>query len=115
MPAPSSEIAAPAQPVNPAEPIVSFENVSIAFDEKVVLEDISFTVHLAETRIILGPAGCGKSVLMKLTNGLIKPDSGIIKVFGEDVTVRRRRLQQGGMRSGTAPALKHAKRAGEQK
>jgi phospholipid/cholesterol/gamma-HCH transport system ATP-binding protein len=68
------------------EPIVSFEHVSIAFDEKVVLRDISFTVQLAETRIILGPAGVGKSVLMKLTNGLIKPDSGTIRVLGEDVT-----------------------------
>ncbi len=68
------------------EPIVSFEDVSIAWDEKVVLENISFTVHLAETRIILGPAGVGKSVLMKLTNGLLRPDSGTIRVFGEEVT-----------------------------
>jgi len=68
------------------EAVVSFENVSIAFDGKVVLDDISFFVHPAETRIILGPAGCGKSVLMKLTNGLMKPDSGTIRVFGEDVT-----------------------------
>jgi phospholipid/cholesterol/gamma-HCH transport system ATP-binding protein len=68
------------------EPIVSFDDVSIAFDEKVVLQNISFTVHLAETRIILGPAGVGKSVLMKLTNGLLRPDSGTIRVFGEDVT-----------------------------
>jgi phospholipid/cholesterol/gamma-HCH transport system ATP-binding protein len=68
------------------DPIVVFENVSLAFDEKVVLQDISFTVHPAETRIILGPAGVGKSVLMKLTNGLLKPDSGTIRVFGEDVT-----------------------------
>ncbi len=51
------------------EPIVSFEDVSLAFDEKVVLRNISFTVQPAETRIILGPAGGGKSVLMKLTNG----------------------------------------------
>jgi phospholipid/cholesterol/gamma-HCH transport system ATP-binding protein len=68
------------------DPIVVFENVSLAFDEKVVLQDISFTVQPAETRIILGPAGVGKSVLMKLTNGLLKPDSGAIRVFSEDVT-----------------------------
>lgn len=77
------------QPI--ADPVVSFENVSISFDGKEVLKDLSFTVHPAETRIILGPAGCGKSVLMKLANGLIKPDSGTIKVFGEDVTAMRER------------------------
>ena len=71
---------------SPNAPIVSFDDVSIAFDEKVVLEHVSFNVHRAETRIILGPAGGGKSVLMKLTNGLLKPDSGTIRVFGEDVT-----------------------------
>ncbi len=69
--------------------VVAFEDVSISFDGKSVLQNISFTVHAAETRIILGPAGCGKSVLMKLANGLIKPDSGKITVFGEDVTAMR--------------------------
>jgi phospholipid/cholesterol/gamma-HCH transport system ATP-binding protein len=68
------------------EPIVVFENVSIAFDLKPVLENISFTVRHGETRIILGPAGGGKSVLMKLANGLMRPDSGTILVFGEDIT-----------------------------
>jgi phospholipid/cholesterol/gamma-HCH transport system ATP-binding protein len=70
----------------PGEPVVVFENVSIAFDRKQVLEDVSFAVHAGETRIILGPAGGGKSVLMKLTNGLLRPDSGTIRVFGEDIT-----------------------------
>ena len=69
-----------------AEPVVVFEDVSITFDIKPVLQNISFTVSHGETRIILGPAGGGKSVLMKLVNGLIRPDSGTIRVFGEDVT-----------------------------
>ena len=69
-----------------AEPVVVFEDVSITFDIKPVLQNISFTVYCGETRIILGPAGGGKSVLMKLANGLIRPDSGTIRVFGEDVT-----------------------------
>jgi len=69
-----------------ADPVVVFEGVSIIFDVKPVLEDISFTVMPGETRIILGPAGCGKSVLMKLANGLLKPDTGSIHVFGHDVT-----------------------------
>jgi phospholipid/cholesterol/gamma-HCH transport system ATP-binding protein len=72
-----------------ADPVVVFEDVSITFDIKPVLRNISFTVHRGETRIILGPAGGGKSVLMKLVNGLIRPDSGTIRVFGEDVTRMR--------------------------
>ncbi|HXB61600.1 MAG TPA: ATP-binding cassette domain-containing protein [Acidobacteriaceae bacterium] len=72
-------------------PVVVFEHVSIAFEDNHVLNDISFSVEPGETRIVLGPAGCGKSVLMKLTNGLIKPDTGSIHVFGEDVTKMRER------------------------
>jgi len=72
-----------------ADPVVVFEDVSITFDIKPVLQNISFTVCRGETRIILGPAGGGKSVLMKLVNGLIRPDSGTICVFGEDVTRMR--------------------------
>jgi phospholipid/cholesterol/gamma-HCH transport system ATP-binding protein len=67
------------------EPVVVVEDVSIIFDVKPVLQNISFTVQRGETRIILGPAGGGKSVLMKLVNGLLKPDTGSIRVFGEDV------------------------------
>jgi phospholipid/cholesterol/gamma-HCH transport system ATP-binding protein len=69
-----------------AEPVVVYEDVSIAFDMKPVLESVSFTVQRGETRIILGPAGCGKSVLMKLANGLLRCDSGTIRVFGQDIT-----------------------------
>ena len=68
------------------DPIVAFDDVSIAFDLKPVLQNVSFAVHRGETRIILGPAGGGKSVLIKLVDGLIRPDSGSIRVFGEDVT-----------------------------
>jgi phospholipid/cholesterol/gamma-HCH transport system ATP-binding protein len=71
---------------DPAGPVVSYNDVSISFDGKQVLENISFTVERAETRIILGPAGCGKSVLMKLANGLLRPDSGTIEVFGKEIT-----------------------------
>jgi phospholipid/cholesterol/gamma-HCH transport system ATP-binding protein len=70
-------------------PIVVFDDVSITFDLKPVLHNISFSVNPGETLIILGPAGTGKSVLMKLANGLICPDSGTITVFGQDVTKMR--------------------------
>ena len=70
-------------------PIVVFDHVSIGFDEKPVLKDISFTVTRGQTLIILGPAGCGKSVLMKLANGLLRPDTGAIRIFGRDITQMR--------------------------
>lgn len=67
-------------------PVVEVRDVSITFETKPVLEDISFTVAPGETRVILGPAGCGKSVLLKLINGLLRPDTGTITVFGQDIT-----------------------------
>jgi phospholipid/cholesterol/gamma-HCH transport system ATP-binding protein len=84
---PESQI--PPSHVYPDAPAVQFENVSIAFDEKEVLESISFEVKRGETRILLGPAGVGKSVLLKLANGLLKPDSGHIHVFGYEVSSMR--------------------------
>src|SRR5579859_6390280 len=69
-----------------AEPVVVFERVSIRFDGPPVLEDVSFQVGPAETRILLGPAGVGKSVLLKLVNGILRPDSGRIFLFGEEIT-----------------------------
>jgi phospholipid/cholesterol/gamma-HCH transport system ATP-binding protein len=73
------------QPRPEAHPVV-FENVSIAFDSNEVLKDISFHIRKGETRLLLGPAGGGKSVLMKLANGLIRPDSGRIFIFGHEIT-----------------------------
>ena len=69
-------------PLEPGASVVEFENVSIGFEGHEVLSGITFKVVHGETRIILGPAGVGKSVLMKLANGLIEPDSGEIRVFG---------------------------------
>jgi phospholipid/cholesterol/gamma-HCH transport system ATP-binding protein len=68
------------------EPVVVFENVSLRFDGPPVLENVTFQVAHAETRILLGPAGTGKSVLLKLANGLLRPDSGRIFLFGQDIT-----------------------------
>jgi phospholipid/cholesterol/gamma-HCH transport system ATP-binding protein len=70
----------------PDEPAVVFENVTIGFEKKPVLNNISFTVKPGETRILIGPAGVGKSVLLKMTDGLLRPDSGRIFVFGEEVS-----------------------------
>lgn len=68
------------------QPVVIFENVSIGFEGKPVLRNISFRIARGETRILLGPAGVGKSVLLKLANGLLRPDSGRITVFGQEVS-----------------------------
>jgi len=76
-------------PPAPSGPVVVFDNVSIAFEDKQVLQNISFTVEPGETRVVLGPAGCGKSVLMKLVDGLIRPDEGSICVFGEEISTMR--------------------------
>jgi phospholipid/cholesterol/gamma-HCH transport system ATP-binding protein len=65
---------------------VAFRGVSIAFDGPPVLQDITFTVAPAETRILLGPAGVGKSVLLKLVNGLLRPDQGSIQLFGKEIS-----------------------------
>lgn len=73
------------QPREGALPVV-FDDVSIAFDQNEVLKKISFEVKHGETRLLLGPAGGGKSVLLKLANGLIRPDSGRIFIFGHEIT-----------------------------
>jgi phospholipid/cholesterol/gamma-HCH transport system ATP-binding protein len=72
-----------------AEPVAAFRNVTIAFDGPPVLEDISFSVAPGETRIVLGPAGVGKSVLLKAANGLVRPISGSIFLFGEEISHRK--------------------------
>jgi len=81
---PSSAPPRPDTAEKPA-PVLAFQNVTIAFDGPPVLDDISFTVGPQETRILLGPAGVGKSVLLKLANGLQCPDSGSILLFGENI------------------------------
>jgi phospholipid/cholesterol/gamma-HCH transport system ATP-binding protein len=78
----------------PSEPdaaanIVVFENVSVAFDEKPVLEGISFRLAKGETKAIFGVAGSGKSTILKLTLGLLRPEAGHIYVLGDDVTQMR--------------------------
>ncbi len=69
-----------------------FDNVSIAFHGAPVLDSVSFRVRPGETRILLGPAGVGKSVLLKLANGLLRPDSGKIFLFGQEITAMPERL-----------------------
>ena len=69
-----------------AIPAIEFRDVHLAFDERQVLDGLSFKVMKGETKIILGGSGCGKSTTIKLVLGLLKPDSGRILVDGEDIT-----------------------------
>ncbi len=64
---------------------IELRNVSISFGEKQVLSDISFQLSCGETLILLGVTGSGKSVLLKLIAGLLKPDSGEILIRGENI------------------------------
>jgi phospholipid/cholesterol/gamma-HCH transport system ATP-binding protein len=66
-------------------PAVAFDKVSLAFDENVVLEDVSFSLLPGHTKIILGASGSGKSTILKLIVGLLKPDAGQIWVHGARV------------------------------
>jgi len=90
MPTPSLPLEAPAPASQqPASDVIVFEDVSIAFEDKVVLDGISFRLPRGETKAIFGVAGSGKSTILKLALGLIKPDSGHIYTLGEDVTHMR--------------------------
>ena len=87
MSTPSLPLEAPAPASQqPANDVIVFDDVSIAFEDKVVLDSISFRLPRGETKAIFGVAGSGKSTILKLALGLIKPDRGHIYTLGEDVT-----------------------------
>ena len=71
--------------LGPGSPIVVFDKVSLAFDDKVILREVSFTLLKGHTKIFLGASGAGKSTILKLIMGLLKPDAGVIWVNGERV------------------------------
>jgi phospholipid/cholesterol/gamma-HCH transport system ATP-binding protein len=88
-----SSLAPPAEQLQPTvpptvEPVIRFENVEIAFDHP-VLEGVSFELPRGETKILMGVAGTGKTLILKLAIGLLKPDVGRITVLGEEVTRMR--------------------------
>lgn len=72
--------------LNRAIPAIEFRDVHLAFDDRTVLDGLSFKVMKGETKLILGGSGCGKSTTIKLVLGLLKPDSGQVLVDGEDIT-----------------------------
>ena len=90
---PASASAAAGEPAPPAAaaPAVVFDRVSLAFDEQVVLRDVSFSVARGTMRILLGASGTGKSVVLKMILGLLRPDDGCIFVNGERIDNMRER------------------------
>lgn len=68
------------------QPIIMFENVSLAFEQNRILDNVSFHLDHGDTKVLLGVAGTGKTTILKLALGLVKPDSGRIIVLGQDVT-----------------------------
>lgn len=67
-------------------PAVEFQNVKFGFDDHTVLEDVSFKVWRGELLVVLGSSGCGKSTILRLAIGLLKPDAGRVLIDGEDIT-----------------------------
>ena len=84
-----SQVEQPESRLSPTDgPVITFEDVKIAF-ENPVLEGISFELPRGETKVLMGVAGTGKTLILKLVLGLLKPDAGRITVLGEEVTKMR--------------------------
>jgi phospholipid/cholesterol/gamma-HCH transport system ATP-binding protein len=67
-------------------PVVRFEDVSLHFGDTPALDHVSFEMHPGETRVLFGAAGSGKTQLLKVALGLVRPDSGRVFLFGQDIT-----------------------------
>jgi phospholipid/cholesterol/gamma-HCH transport system ATP-binding protein len=67
-------------------PAVEFRHIKLSFDDHIVLDDVSFKVGHGELLVILGSSGCGKSTVLRLAIGLLKPDEGQVLIDGEDIT-----------------------------
>ena len=66
--------------------VIEFENVSLSFGNRLILDNLNFKINKGSIHGMLGPNGAGKSTIFNLITGLLKPDSGKIRIFGEDVT-----------------------------
>jgi phospholipid/cholesterol/gamma-HCH transport system ATP-binding protein len=82
-------------------PIIQVENLVRKFGDRTVLDNISFDVHPGDTLVIMGGSGCGKSTLLRHMIGSMKPTSGSVRLFGEDITnMNERELERVRLRFG---------------
>jgi len=70
---------------NSSEPVLSFQDISIGFDKGDVLSGLSFSVAPQETKVLIGESGTGKTLVLKLAAGLLRPDSGTVHLLGRDL------------------------------
>jgi phospholipid/cholesterol/gamma-HCH transport system ATP-binding protein len=75
----------------PDSPIIEVTDLVRKFGDRAVINDISFNVHRGETLVIMGSSGCGKSTLLRHMIGSMKPTSGSVKLFGEQITIMNER------------------------
>lgn len=75
----------------PGAPVVVFDRVSLAFDDRLVLDNVSFALLSGHTKLILGESGAGKSTILKIILGLLRPDTGVVWVNGERVDLLEER------------------------
>jgi len=66
--------------------VVRFEDVSLHFGDTVALDHVSFEMHAGETFVLLGAAGSGKTMLLKVAVGLVQANSGKVSLFGQEIT-----------------------------
>lgn len=80
------DLESPVDETDRIAPVIEFRDVHLSFDDRKILNGISFTVRRGETKIILGRSGGGKSTIIRLILGLLKPDAGEIYIDGEAIT-----------------------------
>ena len=70
----------------PLEPVIEVSNLIRKFGDRAVIDNVSLTIHRGETLVIMGGSGCGKSTLLRHIIGVMKPTSGSVRIFGEEIT-----------------------------
>jgi phospholipid/cholesterol/gamma-HCH transport system ATP-binding protein len=83
------------------EPVIAIENLTMRFRTQTVLEDVSLTIPRGQTVCIIGESGCGKTVLLKLMIGLLRPTKGVVRFEGRDLsTLSEREMTRTRLRFG---------------